>query len=278
MLGRVQVFVCLLVVAVAAPVAGQTGYAVNDSDSQLYSVDFGTGTATAIGATGFDDIEGLAFDAAGVLYGVDDDTEQLVTCSTATGACVAVGPLGLGGDALTDFGLAFDCAGTLFLGTEDGASLYTIDTTMGTATLVGAQGTEVTALASRAGDFLCASGLYGIADDDNAFGCLNTSSGAFDAIGPLGFDIGDAGLGFDLSANPIGVDDDGDYFTIDRATGAATILGTLTCGAGTCELEAFATPSVCGITNDIPTLSSATLAALVLLLAAGAVLVLRRLA
>ena len=63
----------------------------SDGDDQLYQINLSTGTATAIGATGFGDIEGLTFDHTGtILYGFDDITNQLVTINTSTGAATAV--------------------------------------------------------------------------------------------------------------------------------------------------------------------------------------------
>ena len=43
-----------------------------------------TGVATAVGPTGFADIEALAFAADGTLFGIDDASDQLVRIELAT--------------------------------------------------------------------------------------------------------------------------------------------------------------------------------------------------
>ena len=53
-----------------------------------------TGAATSVGALGFSDVRGLAFDPiSDTLYGVTSfGTDQLLTINTETGAASAVGP------------------------------------------------------------------------------------------------------------------------------------------------------------------------------------------
>ena len=95
----------------AAPI----GYSVNsDGDDNLYSIDLATGAYTKIGAVGFSDVEGLAFQpGTGTLFGYDDVTDKLITIDLTTGAGTAVGSAGVSG--IIDVGITFDAAGNLFM-------------------------------------------------------------------------------------------------------------------------------------------------------------------
>src|SRR4026209_136048 len=106
-----------LTTAVPSFAAIGTGYSVRADGNQKRSrIDLATGVATPLGATGFDGIEGLAFDpGCKKLYGVDDVKDRLVTCDPKTGACTPVGSLGLD---VTDTGLAFASNGSLFMSTD----------------------------------------------------------------------------------------------------------------------------------------------------------------
>jgi Ca2+-binding RTX toxin-like protein len=194
----------------------------SDGDDQLYSIDLTTGVATAIGPTGFGDIEGLSFNANGVLYGVDDATDQLVTCSVTTGACQVVGPLGV---SITDMGLTFDRAGSLWMSTDAPTpeTFYRIDPATGTATAVGPQGQDVTGLAALG------TTIYGLGGDntDNLV-TMNPATGAATPVGPLGtVSVSDGGIDF-RGSTLFGIEDGGDFFTINLATGAATVVTTTT--------------------------------------------------
>jgi hypothetical protein len=200
----------------------QTGFSVrSDVDDQLYSIDLPTGTATPIGPTGFADIECLAFDENGVLYGVDDITDQLVICDTNTGACDAVGPLGV---AIIDCGLTFDCNGELLLSTDVPQTLYSIDPDTGQATAIGDQGQQVTGLAAGSATGSCRSGVFGLGGDGtNNLGCMDLFTGAFEEIGPLEtVDLSDGGIDFDSRGILWGIQDQGLIFIITPSTGAAS--------------------------------------------------------
>ena len=68
-------------------VAG-TLWGADDASDQLIVVDKETGVGSAVGALGFDGVQGLAFHAgAGVLYGTDGSV--LYTIDTGTGRAVA---------------------------------------------------------------------------------------------------------------------------------------------------------------------------------------------
>jgi len=217
--------------ASAAPIA----YAVrSDVDDQLYQIDLATGVATAIGAVGFADVEGLTFNCASGLYAVDDITDQLITIDPATGAGVAVGPLGIGGvGAENDFGLTFDTSGNLWLSTDAPGNLYSVNPATGAATLVGAMGQPVTGLAFNGSNGV----LYGLGGETtNNLVTLNPASGAAAAVGALGaVTTPDGGIDFDSGGVLWGLNDSSpgpgtpsQAFTINPATGAASVVSSVT--------------------------------------------------
>ncbi len=233
----------------------QTGFSVSDQDDQLYSIDLPSGTATPIGATGFDSIRCLAFDATGTLYAVDTATDQLVTCDTNSGACSAVGALGVD---IGDCGLTFDCSGELFLAEEGDSIFYSINPDTGQATAIGNQGHPVTGLASSLGTPSCASGVFALGGNNtDVLGCMDVITGAFQEIGPLNnvADVDEGGIDFDSLGRLWGIEDDGSLiFTIDPNTGNATIVTStirgpegLAIDAPTCEPPAIPTMSEWGL-------------------------------
>jgi hypothetical protein len=200
--------------------AGATvvGYSVDsDVSDRLWKIDLRTGVATPIGPTGFEDIESLSFSADQVLYGVDQITGQLVTCDLTTGACSAVGPLAV---SFSDTGLSFDDAGNLWMSTDSPGDLYSLDPTTGQATSVGIQGQKVSGLAFGSGK------LYGLGNDNLV--TLNTATGAATQVGLLvTVSLVDGGIDFDPGGGLWGIEDSGQIFTINRATGAATVVATV---------------------------------------------------
>ena len=78
-----------------------TGFVVSSDAStaltadRLYKVNLRTGESTLVGPLGptggvFEDVEGLALDTDGKLFGIDDDTKTLLTISAANGFATAV--------------------------------------------------------------------------------------------------------------------------------------------------------------------------------------------
>ncbi len=119
----------------------------------LYRADVTTGATTLVGPF-FDDsgteMNSLAFDVAGTLYGYDDDRGRLFTIDPATAAATEVGSSDFSmGDVL---GLDFDGAGTLWaIARTDGTGTATFDLTTGEGDFVGggqisAQGLALTSL------------------------------------------------------------------------------------------------------------------------------------
>ena len=218
--------------------SGVMGYSIDsDASDYLWRINLNTGVATRIGSTGFRDIESLSFSAAGVLYGVDEVTRQLVTCSLSTGACMGVGSLGLG--FFEDTGLSFDSSGGLWMSTDEPSpfNFYRLNATSGAATLIGAQNQEVTGLAFWNGV------LYGLGGDyhDNLV-VMNRTTGAATPVGLLGaVTLIDGGIDFDGQGVLWGISDPEDstntvpsqIFSINPATGAATVVATVTNLGGT---------------------------------------------
>src|SRR5689334_6168314 len=150
-----------MVMAAPALAAVGTGYSVQSDGSQkLYRIDLATGVATPVGASGFEGIEGLAFEpGCKKLYGVDDVKDRLVTCDLETGGCTTVGSLGVD---ITDTGLSFAADSRLFMSTDapkNPLRFFALDPKTGSAAWIGNQGTEVTGLAGNM------FGLYGLGGD-----------------------------------------------------------------------------------------------------------------
>lgn len=113
----------------------------------LGTLDVRTARFTEVGDTGLADVDGLAFDADGALYGVSRVTrgpDRLVKVDTATGRAEEIGPVA-GAGVLEDVDdLAFDLrSGTLYGVTnhegevERTSVLVTIDPAVGAAVVVG---------------------------------------------------------------------------------------------------------------------------------------------
>jgi len=118
-------------------------FAFDNNTDQLLSIDPNTGAGTVIGAVGFTEVMGLAFDSnTSTLYGVDAGSNQLITIDTATGAGTAVGALGVNFSDVV--GAAYDPNSDTLYATDvigpTSRGLYTVDTSTGTGTEVGAIG------------------------------------------------------------------------------------------------------------------------------------------
>ncbi|MGB3903487.1 MAG: hypothetical protein WBB22_01050 [Anaerolineae bacterium] len=220
-------------------------YSVDSDDTdRLWEIELSTGVATPIGPTGFNDIDALSFSATGVLYGVDDENNGLVTCDPNTGACSSVGPLGV---AVRDMGLAFDGAARLWMATEEPlpSTFYSLSPLTGAAAVIGVQGQRVTGLAFRNGV------LYGLGGDyTNNLVTIDRASGTATVVGSLlAVSLADGGIDFDGNGSLWGIGDPSaaacfpsQIFTINRATGVATLVATVVDGSGTarCGFDSLA--------------------------------------
>lgn len=124
------------------PLTG-TGYlasslnaAADTVTNDFFSFNILTGTSTRIATTSVT-LDGLAFNAAGVLYGLSTDTSTLYTVNLTTGALTAVGSgagnLGFGVSSGTA-DIAFAANGTLYAALDD--QLFTLNTATGAASLI----------------------------------------------------------------------------------------------------------------------------------------------
>lgn len=220
-------------------VAGPIGYSAWDlvGNDRLVSIDLASGIATSIGnSIGFSDVDGLAFDASGVLYGVDDSTNKLITIDTTTGVGSAVGS-GFG-SGFNDMGLAF-LGSTLFMSATNTSGstgrLYKVDTSLGTATEVGsfAGGLKIRSLGAFGNV------LYGWSNIDTLVK-IDTATAAHTTVGAFGFTTptgGQDGMDIDPATGTIWAvsEEENRTYTLDAGTGLATVYATsLTCDGNPC--------------------------------------------
>ena len=216
----------------ASAFAAPTGYSVrSDIDRKLYSIDMASGVATALGATGFNKIEGLAINDAGEIYGVNPATAQLVKCSSTTGACTAVGVLSGLPQIQTNAGLAFSSTGVLFLAAN--AVIYRVDPATAAATALGTTGPALSGLAGVSPSERCASGVFGMGgnNDKGKIFCINISNGVATLLGSVSLTPLDAGLDGDTSTGLVwGVTNDvpGKVFAVAPSTLAVSNMSTVT--------------------------------------------------
>lgn len=139
---------------------------------RLYKINLRTGEPTMIGPLGavggvFEDVEGLALDVAGKLFGIDDATKTLLTISVASGLATAVNNtqgntrLATGANP-QDLSIAFSCSGQLYAAALNSKTLYRVNTGTGLFEAVGASG----ALVGGITDMAVANGqMYGLGAD-----------------------------------------------------------------------------------------------------------------
>src|SRR6056297_2201768 len=151
-----------LLLAHAAVVAQPTGLAVNsrgfgaNEDIHVHwRVNLSSGQDERIGQTGFIDMEGLALDANGTLYGADDSTKTLVTVNLNSGFSQPVGNLrsnmGIPLAEPMDFGMTFTCSGELLVSSDTEQSLFRASLDTGQLERIGdpgSLGVPITDLAS----------------------------------------------------------------------------------------------------------------------------------
>jgi len=212
-------------------------------------------------------------------YTIDFDTGDLLYLDTTTGSETVVGSTGVGVADENWSGLAVDPGTGVLFGTTTlfsgglSTTLHTIDSTTGQATLIGSiPGMRIIDIAigppqqngARGG---AGSGFYGV---DIAADTL-VDLGNNVVVGPLGFDAEFAeGLDFDQATGTLyfaAVDNEspfsqpGQMYTIDLASGHATLVGGISADPAGAQLSAFATATIaagCATPEDIPWLSEST--------------------
>jgi len=218
-----SVVVLALMLAHMAAFAQPTGLAVNsrgftaeEDIHVLWRVDLSSGQVERVGQTGFIDMEGLALDAEGALYGADDATKTLVTVNINSGFSSPVGGLrsnmGIPLAQPMDFGMTFTCDGELLVSSDTERSLFSASLETGRLQLIGQAGSlgaPITDVASWGGE------LYGIgqgvAGEDGIFTIdapnlyrIDPVNATTEFIGSLGEAIlpyANAGLAFDEAGN-----------------------------------------------------------------------------
>jgi hypothetical protein len=232
-------------------------YTVNSNDSSgngdaLYRIDLATGVASRIGplsgsaTSAFDDVEGLAFDKNGLLFGVDDLSKSLIQINPANGLGQAVrnavGNLNLPASSqpIDNPSTAFQCDGTSLVASQIRKTLFRVGLTApGTITVgsAGSLGINVVDLATSPNGDVFALGGSG----DEGLYRVNTTLGTVSRIGTAswsGLRFESGGLAFDAQGNAWGVADmtaesataPSVIFKIDTTTGIATRTGTTIAG------------------------------------------------
>jgi sugar lactone lactonase YvrE len=304
----------VLTVALAASVfawAQPEGFAINSrgydlDDSRvaaLWRIDLQTGDSQYVGwtgRTGFIDVEGLAFDAQGRLFGADDSTNSLLRIGTSTGSGLAVasesGNMGIPLGQSMDFGMTFTCDGRLLVSSATQENLYWADPDTGLLTAIGNIGAPIVDLAA-VGDRIFGIGL-GTDDSGNRLAAnlyeINPEAPSAEIIGPLGDAASpyiQAGLSVDDEGQLWAITDrnsvppsldrlPSEVLRIDSVTGEATKVAETLVGIESLAISASGGCSRGALTEPtaISTLSGPGQWLLALLLLMVAIVPLRRLA
>ena len=206
-------------------------YGIDVDTDQLVIIDPTTATATAVGSlgTGFDRVDGLAYDSSrDILFGVDFLSDQLLTIDRQTGTASVIGPIGNGFGTGQIQGLTYDPVADQLLGSNTFTpnQLVSINRDTGLADGIALLGGPVLGLA------------FG---NDTLFGVRNFAPGGpilveIDRTGSF-TNIGDASvvtsLAFDPETNNLltivsdpFTFETTDLATIDTATGEVRIVGS----------------------------------------------------
>jgi len=202
-------------------------------------------------------------------YTLDFDSGEFLSLSTSDGSEQVIGPaVHVFGEDWS--GLALDrSTGVLYASSTMmsgglSSTLYTIDPATGDATVIGgiADDVRIIEIAANAGQ------LYGVdIAGDNLIGIFGTAQ---TVIGPLGFDAEFAeGLDFDAASGTLyfaAVNNESVFsqpaqmYTIDTATGHATLVGGISADPDGAQISAFAIAvagGACATPQDVPWLSVA---------------------
>lgn len=258
-----MVLTALIALPLATAMAAPMGYSVNSdqpstslqdpSGDQLFLIDLATGNEQLIGSIintqGFErkDVEGLALDADGTLWGVDDETGKLFPVNKESALIPHEEERAITGfDAIqgNDFGLTFTCSGELYITSVKTRSLYLLGLD-GTAEVVGNTGNlgaNISAIAAIGEPAT----LYGLSNgriseggelDTRSLYRISTETGTASLIGPLGSGASDyfqAGLSFDANGDLWAITDrrtsqdnlGSELLRLDTGTGEATLIST----------------------------------------------------
>jgi len=295
---RMMIFLAILLasgVAVAGPYAysvNSRGFVPDDQMHRLWRIDLATGSTEQLGQTGFIDVEGLAFNAAGELFGADDESMSLIQVNINSGFATAVANqrtnMGLP-FAPMDFGMSFTCDGSLLVSSDYQRSLFSADTETGVLSRIGESGSlgaPITDIAAWG------AALYGIGEGHIGAGGgagapnlyrIDPATASSTLIGPLGSAVApyaNAGLAFDADGTLWAVTDRRDGGAVDLPSQIVRIdletgLATHVANADVVGFEslAIAPPGGCEPQGEpealiVPTQSPGGLVAMILALLA----------
>jgi hypothetical protein len=221
------VFATLL--ALAAPAARAAAadviYTTADNGVSIATIDPVTGTGTVLGPTGYSDVFAAALDNDGTLWTIVDGfaTAQIATVDKTTGHATPA-PSPIGAPMIT---LEVAADGTLYgIGYSD-QRLYRIDKSTGVGTPVGPATGISTAMDTA---FDCDGNLWATANGQ--MWTVDTTTGLATAKPAISGVAGGAamvmGLMFDSSCHMLATTyvNPGSLYSIDPATGVATLIGT----------------------------------------------------
>lgn len=268
---KLLTFVLVSFSSIAAMAQVETAYVLSETDQDLYIIDLDTGDLTLVaeivsesedsGSFALDDVDGLAFDASGTLFGSDNDQDRLVTIDRNTGDVTVVGAFNGAASSVGNSGMSFNSAGELYLATND--TLYTVNTSTAELSLVGSLAGDVSALAFDSNDV-----LYAIDETSDSLVTLSATDGT--TLTSVALDIGPSasqGLHFDRNDTLYLIDEGSQgLYRVDTATGSTTLVSTLPFDAE--ALAIFEIPIQFQGNVAIPTLPVGGLALLILLLLA----------
>lgn len=193
------------------------------ASGMLNEIDLGTNAVSVIGAISTQ-IGGLTYDPnTTTLYGVTHTTSNLISINPSNAQSTTIGALGR--PTVAGSGLAIDSVNDI-LYQVDQTELRTIDKSTGVATLVGTGATNLHAAAFNPNTQT----LYAASGADLFE--INTANGQQTLIGSFGISVTLPGLAFDAATNRLYLTDsvNSQLYTINRATGAATIETTFANG------------------------------------------------
>jgi WD40 repeat protein len=280
-------FAGLLALVGSGIATGQTLYGAtgaNTTTSNLLILDPATGAmVSTVGPIGFA-VSGLAVHPiTGVLYGSTSNQSavapgSLITIDKTTGVGTLVGSFGSPGQTMAD--ITFTSDGTLYGWLEASSDdLHTINLATGAATDVGDAGLSTfgSGLAANGANviFYAGSGSLGALRTINAATGSPTTvatmtGGTGNAVSAMAFSPGGVLYAVDLDNGT----KNSQLMTVNTTTGAITILGPSVNSLDAIAFDGAVAPPSGPIA--IPAMSPGLMAALALLLAAGAWLTLRR--